>query len=174
MKKVKKTAFAGIFIALSVVILFIGSLIETLDMTVAALASFVITLAIIELGAYYPAAIYVGTSVLGLLLLPNKYGALIYCLFYGFYPMVKSKLEAKIKPRALLFGIKLLIFAVSQTAVELLWIFIFAHGAMESTLPIIAATVALALITFVVFDFALSYISAVYIHKWRKYVKKFL
>ena len=174
MKSVKKTAFAGIFTALSVVILFLGSVIETLDMTVAAIASFVIMLAVIELKTYFPVFIYVGTGIIGFLLLPNKYGVLIYCLFYGFYPILKTWLEARCRRRGILFLIKLLIFAVSQYTVELLWIFVFASGAWEGTLPIIAATVALALVTFVVFDFALSYITAVYMHRWRNYIKKFL
>ncbi len=174
MKKVKKIALSGILTALCVVILFIGSIIETLDMTVAAIASFVIMLAIIELGSYYPVLIYAAVSVLGLLLLPNKYGVLIYCLFYGFYPMIKTRLEAKIKPRPLLFFVKLIIFAASQTAAELLWLFIFAGSAVEDSFAIIAATVALALVTFVIFDFALSYLTAVYKLKWRNYIKKFL
>lgn len=174
MKKVKKIALAGILTALSVVILFLGSVIETLDMSVAAIASFVTMLAVIELGAYFPFLIYAAVCVLAFLLLPNKYGVLIYCLFYGFYPMVKQKLEASIKPRFLLLFIKLVIFAASQTAVELLWVFLFAGGAFEASFPIIAATVALALITFVVFDFALSYLSMAYKLKWRNYIKKYL
>ncbi len=174
MKKVKKTALAGIFTALSVVIMFIGSVIETLDMTVSAIASFVTLLAVIELRSYYPVLIYIASSVLGLLVLPNKYGVLIYCLFYGFYPMLKIKLERKIKARPLLFFVKLLIFAASQSATELLWLFVFANGASDGTLPIIIATVSLALVTFVIFDFALSYLAAAYMLKWRKYIKKFL
>lgn len=174
MKKVKKTALAGILTALSVVILSLGSIIETLDMTVAAIASFVIMLAVFELGSYFPVLIYVAVSVLSFLLLPNKYGVLIYCFFYGFYPMVKTRLEAKISKRSLRFPAKLAIFAASQTAAELLWLFIFTNGIMENSAFLIAATLILALVTFAVFDFALTYFSAVYKLKWRNYIKKFL
>lgn len=174
MKRVKKIALAGLLTALSVVILSIGSVIETLDMTVAAIASFVIMLAVIELGSYFPTLIYVASSLLAILLLPNKYGALIYCLFYGFYPMIKPRLENKIRSRWLLFFAKLAIFAVTQAAVELLWIFVFASGAVKSSLGIIALTVALSLVTFVIFDFALSFLTVAYKLKWREYIKKFL
>lgn len=174
MKRIKKIAFSGILVSLSVVVLFLGSIFEVLDLTVAAVASFITLLAIIELGSYFPLLIYLASSVLGILLLPNKYGALIYCLFYGFYPILKIKIEAKFKSKFLKISLKLLLFVISQIAIELLWIFLFSAIYINEGIWLIAFSIILSVFTFIVFDMALSVLSRLYTLKWRKYIKKFL
>lgn len=83
--------------ALSCILLSLGALIEVLDITSAALASFIVVIAVIELGGYYPFLLYLSTSVLSFLILPNKTVAFIYILFFGFYPILKKHLE-KLRP----------------------------------------------------------------------------
>lgn len=79
--------------ALSVVILSLGSLFETIDITTAAFASFIVIVAMLELGGYYPFLLYFATSVLSFLLLPTKTVAFMYILFFGFYPILKKYVE---------------------------------------------------------------------------------
>ncbi len=92
-KNSSKISFSAMMCALSCVILTLGSFIELLDMSMAALASFIIVVCMIELGGYMPHLVYSVTSVLSFLLLPNKTVVLIYVLFFGFYPIVKRYLE---------------------------------------------------------------------------------
>ena len=79
--------------ALSVVILSLGSLFELIDITTAALASFIVVVAMLELGSYYPVLLYFATSVLSFLILPSKTVSLMYIMFFGFYPILKKYLE---------------------------------------------------------------------------------
>jgi len=89
----KKIALSAILTSLSVVFLTIGSFIEILDLTSATIAGFAIILAVIEIGGFYPYLIYLSTSTLALLLIPNKLPALIFLCFCGFYPIFKAYIE---------------------------------------------------------------------------------
>ncbi len=89
----QKLSFSAIICALGVVILFLGSVIEVIDITMAAMASFLIIVCMIEVNGYMPLLVYTATSTLAFLLLPNKTVVLIYALFFGFYPILKNRLE---------------------------------------------------------------------------------
>ena len=91
-KRTRRIALCGVFSALGVVLLCLGSLIEVLDLSTAAIASLICVLVMIEYGGWYPWGVYVSTALLALLLAPQKSAALIYA-FFGFYPIVKAYLE---------------------------------------------------------------------------------
>jgi hypothetical protein len=93
MNTTKKLAVASLLSALGVVILMIGSFIQVLDLSSAALAGFVIVVAVIELGKYYPVLMYFVISVLSAVLLPNRFPALLFIFFGGFYPIFKAYIE---------------------------------------------------------------------------------
>jgi len=93
MKTTKKLALAALLAALGVIILALGSLIEVLDLSAAMFAGFVVVVAVIELGKYYPVLMYFVISILSVLLLPNKYPALFFIFFGGFYPIFKAYAE---------------------------------------------------------------------------------
>jgi len=89
----KKIALAAILSAFGVVFLTIGSFIGVLDLSSAAIAGFVIVIAVIELGGRYPVMMYFVISVLSILVLPNKYPAVFFIFFGGFYPIFKAYIE---------------------------------------------------------------------------------
>lgn len=93
MKRTKKLAAAAIMCALGFVILLLGSVISVLDLTAVALASFLVILAVIELRGAYPYLIWLVTGILALLLLPDKFAAVIYLTFGGIYPINKEMFE---------------------------------------------------------------------------------
>jgi hypothetical protein len=71
----------------------LGSIITVLDLTMVAIASLLIMLSVIEIGGGYPYLIWLVTGVLSMLLLPDKFGALLYLLFGGIYPIFKEMFE---------------------------------------------------------------------------------
>jgi hypothetical protein len=91
--KARKIAVAALMSALSVVILYTGSIITVLDLTTIAIASMIVILAVIELGGVYPWLVWAVTGVLSTLLLPNKEVAMFYLLFGGPYPIFKAMFE---------------------------------------------------------------------------------
>lgn len=175
MKKVKKIALSGIVTALIIVILSVGTLIEAAEICVAAIASFAVMLCCIELSGKYPYLVYFASAFLAILLLPNKYGALTYACFYGYYPMIKLYFDRNIKNRPLRLLLKAAVYSASFVATDLLWIYVFG-GSLDNgaTKALIAVTLAVSLITFAVFDFALGRLSFVYVKVWRKHIEKYL
>ena len=75
-KRTKYLTVCAMLCALSVIILSLGSLIEVLDISVAVFASLLCIYAVIEIGGAYPWLVWLVTSVLALLLLPQKTPAL--------------------------------------------------------------------------------------------------
>lgn len=78
--------------ALGVVLLALGSLLDTIDLSVAAVASLFCVYAVIEMRGPYPYMVWAVTAGLALLLLPQKSPAVFY-FFLGFYPILKEKME---------------------------------------------------------------------------------
>ena len=92
-KKLKNLTVGALLSALSVAILAIGGVIQALDLSVAALASFICVFAVIELGGTYPWLIFAVTSALSIMLIPSNVGAWCYVLFFGYYAILKEKIE---------------------------------------------------------------------------------
>lgn len=166
-KQTKYLTVSAMFSALGVVFLMLGSLIEVLDISVAVLASLLTVYAVIEMGRAYPWLIWLVTSVLSLLLLPQKTPALFYTFFAGFYPILKEKLE-RLKPLASYF-LKLIVFHLCLGAMVAV-MFLFIPDALEINgmkwLPVALYLGSLA--CFVLYDFALTKIITYYLIRLRK------
>ncbi len=154
--------------ALSVALLYVGSVIEVLDISAAVIASLLCIVAVIELGGSAPWLVYSVTSVLSLVLLPYKMPAFMYAVFFGFYPIIKEKLERHLK-RWLAWVIKIVIFnvAIFATVTASKWLFV----AEATTIGFEIAFIALAELTLVLYDIALTRVVTLYIFKLRKRFK---
>lgn len=162
MKNNKKTAFAGIFTALCVVSLFIGSLIQTLDLTSAAIGSIIILIALVELGKGWAFGVYAAASVLSLLILPYKTPAAIFICFAGFYPILKKPLN-RIQPIYLSYGVRICVFNIFLTA--LIFVSKKLFGIEEDYLNFGIIIYALCNVTFVAYDLALERVAVFYVTK---------
>ena len=162
MKDAKKIALAGIFTALAVVFLFVGSLFQTLDLSAAALGSIIILIALIEIGKGWAIGVYVSVSLLSMLLIPNKTAALIFMLFSGFYPIIKAPLN-RIKPIWFSYLVRITVFNAFLTA--LVYFSKQFFGIEEDFIGFGVIIYALCNITFLVYDFALERIAVTYISR---------
>lgn len=164
MKKTRKIAIAAILSALSVVILLLGSIITVLDMTAVALASLLIMLAVIEIGGAYPYLIWLVSGVLSLLLLPDKFGAVLYFAFGGIYPIFKAMFER-------LHYIVAWVLKFSCFNVMLIIMIIvtnFVLGLPDTGLGFTLPVFALCNFTFFVYDLATTQLVTLYLVKFRK------
>ena len=169
--QVKYLTVSAMLSALGVVILGLGAVIEVLDITVAIMASLLVTYAVIEIGGPYPWLIWIVTSTVALLLLPLKTPVLFYALLAGYYPILKQKIERKMA-RLPAWAIKLGVFA---TSLAIMWavMWLFAPALLETTggWIMIAATLLLGVFAFILYDFCLSRLITVYFIKWQKRFK---
>ena len=149
--------------AMGVVLLLIGGVIEMLDLSMAAIASFFCIFAVIELRKGYPWLIYATTATLSIIMMPFSLGGWCYLLFFGFYPILKEKFE---KQRKLIcWVLKEIVFNVCLVALGFITVFFATAGENElfSSYPLLAAFVALAEVVFVVYDIALTRLISFYI-----------
>lgn len=166
-KRTKFLTVSAMICAISVIILSFGSLIEVLDITTAVFASLLCIYAVIELGGAYPWLIWIVTSLLSLLLLPQKTPALFYALFAGFYPILKEKLEKLKKPVS--YILKLLVFHLSLAAIVAgLRLFFPADLDMGSFWWMPIALYIMCLTCFLMYDFALSKLITFYLIRLRQ------
>jgi len=153
------------FSALSVALLYLGTVIEVFDMTAAVIASFLCVVAVIEYGGSAPWLVYAVTSVLSLLILPNKMPAFMYAVFFGIYPIIKEKLEKHLN-RWVAWVVKEIIFNATIFAIIAAskWLFHLEDSPMGFDI----AFIVLAEVALVLYDIAMTGIITVYIYKIRK------
>ncbi len=164
-KKSKKLAVCAILSALGVVLMYIGAIFEVLDISMACIVSMFTVIAVIEIGGIYPWLLFAVTGTLSMLLLPQKFGAIIYVFMAGYYPMIKCLVE-RIGNRWLLWSLKLLFFNVALGAMIFAWVTFFAPVGL--TQAYIVSFFVLGNITFAAFDVALSMLIRLYFFKYRK------
>ena len=131
-QKTKKMTVSAMLSALGVALLFISGLIETLDLSMAALASFFCIFAVIEIGGAYPWLIFAVTGALSFIIMPQNTGGWFYILFFGYYPILKEKIEKLKIPIA--WAIKLVLVNVAMIVCVVIASFVFYGGNMISAI----------------------------------------
>ena len=151
--------------ALGVILLYVGSVIQVADLSMAVLASLLCVFAVIEYGKSAPWLVFGVTSVLSLVLLPQKTPAVVYTLFFGFYPILKERFEKFDRIRCIVF--KELVFNAALIVILVAMKFLF----LEFTdIPFMLYLIAIVLCeaVFLVYDFALTRLISLYVYKLRK------
>ncbi len=166
-KKIKGTralTLSAVLCALGVILLALGSLLQILDLTMAALASMLVIFCVIELGGKYPYLVFAVTALLAMILVPYKTAPLTYLCFLGYYPILKAILEGHFS-RFWSWVLKILIFNVALGIALYLLLAVFAVFTVPATwyyflLPLLTPV-------FVVYDIALTRLVSAYLFKWR-------
>lgn len=177
--RIKKLTLSAICAALGVVIMYLGSLIEVLDLTTVFMASLLIVFLQIELSGIWPWLAWGVTSVLAVMLLPNKFCAFEYAFFGGIYPLIKYYLEKL--PRRLAYALKMVAFNLLFAGVMMVSVWLY--GLEEITLPVIGTLskggyfiilFVLGNMIFVLFDHLLTRMIIFYEDRWRARVQRLL
>ena len=165
-QQIKQITVSAMLSALGVILLAVGAFVEVLDLSTAVLASMLCIYAVIEIKGSYPWMVWLVTSILGLILLPIKTPAVFYAMFFGFYPILKEKLERL--SRILSWILKLAAF---HACIALMW------GVFKLFLPValeemgggwmLASLYALGLVCFVLYDIALTRLITFYLFRLR-------
>ena len=158
-------------VALGVIFLGIGSMFELLDISMAVIASLCVIIAVIEYGKGAPWMVYAAIAILTFLLIPNKLPAIFFTLFFGFYPIIKEKLEKQ--KRILCWILKEIIFNICLTIIMTIYMLLFFQGTSLaiSTPWLITIVVILCEAVFILYDIALTKMISFYIVRLRKRFK---
>ena len=150
----KKMALCGMMAALSVVILCLGGMIPLATFACPMLAMLCLIPVVCEYGAGTAMLLYGASSILALLLGPDKEIALLY-VFLGWYPGVRPRLG--IIPRPVRWAVKCALFTLAVTAMYAIILHLFRLEAVveefaEYSTAMVFALIALGNITFLAFD----------------------
>ena len=152
------------FAALGVILLYLGSLIEVIDISMAVIASLFCVLAVIEYGKSAPWMVFLVTALLSLLLLPNKSAAVYYTFFFGFYPILKAYFERMDRIRSWIC--KEVVFNVCLVIIILLFKFLLMPTV---SIPFMMYVVVAIMCegVFILYDIALTRLITFYMYKLR-------
>lgn len=173
MRKTKRVTLSAMMVALSVVMMVIGAVLDVLDLSACALASLVMVFSYIEIGSPYTFLIWICTTVISGIVFPASLVWIEYLLVFGIYPILKAYIEKL--PRAFWWPLKL----VYINAIIWLLIYfvdlIFGTPFLEGdTVWLRAATYVLINAAFVMYDFFITVMVRFYFDKLRHRFLRFL
>lgn len=177
MTTTKKTALCGVFTGLSLALMWTLSVIPWMDYTAPALAGLLVFVLVLHLNWRWAAAVYVASSVLSALLLPNKSIAVIYILVFGGYPLLRHALQRL--PKWLAWLCKLAAFNAAMLASYYFAVFLFGIdlAADFGWFGQFAILIVLALgnLTFLLYDaIILDTFALIYRKRWQKKLQHYL
>lgn len=125
--KARKMAFGGLLLALSVVFMALGSIIESSTLFLLAAASYFVGIMIRETGIKTGAAFYIAAVLLGLMVAPNKMYVVSFAIM-GFYILaieqahrMLGRTKGKANRKVLFWILKYLLFNVLYIPVLILF-----------------------------------------------------
>jgi hypothetical protein len=165
MSKALNIAKGGLFTALTIIFLYLSSMLPTSRLFLIALAACIIPLSIITTNINNTIIVYVASSILSLLL-GLRGSALVYIVFFGLYGFVKYYVE-RLRKAPLEFVLKFIFFNLCIITMYLMYK-LFSLGIPKLNIPIYYGIVAFEIV-FVIYDYALT----VVISYMNKRIKRF-
>lgn len=174
MKNSKVIAYSGVATALSVVMLFLGSIFWVLGYTMPLVASLVMIILLDSISQKSALLTFISTSIISFILLNDKECVLLYILFFGYYPLIRDKINY-IKPKFLSYLLKFITFNAAMVLTQVLCVYVFGipFDDMLGKWGIVLFVFCLNLV-FVVFDKLYTLLLKLYRIKLKKKVEKYI
>lgn len=170
-----RIAFCGVVTALALVLMMITGLFSFGTFAFPCFAGMILTAVVIEYGVKWALAVFVAVSVLSSFLAGDKEAVIYFIMLFGYYPVVKSLFERKIRNKAVQFVLKLLLFNAAAVSAFFIADFLLAIPAEEFTILGFYVPWVLLIIGnffFVVYDFAVTVMVGRYVYSLRKKIFK--
>ena len=160
--------------ALSIALMFLGSVIWGFTYVAPLMCSLIMIIICDFFGKKSALIVFFAVSIISLIFLPDKECALTYAFFFGYYVIIKDRLE-RIRPKALCVFIKYIIYNAGIISSQLLLIYAFG-------VPLdnpwgkwgIAILILLANLVFFFYEFMLKRMEILYRVKFRSRIEKMM
>jgi len=170
-EKTYRTAFGGIMAALATVMLFLGSVFPFAEIAGPAVASVCVLLTAAELSSRAAVMVWLSVSLLSVMTVPDKEAAMLFTVFFGWFPLLKKAVEKKM---SFVPGLLVKIAAFNLSVIGSYWVVLnlikaesFTQEFAEYSTAMYIAVVVLSNITMLTLDYALSKILLLYVNVWR-------
>lgn len=176
MKHSTKIAVSGVVAALGVLLMLFQGLVPVASIAIPALAGCLLIPVVAVAGVPWAFGAYGATAALVLLLAPDREAALIYTLFFGYYPALFALL-GRIPKKPLRYLLKFLVFNCAAVGEALLALYLL-HIPLETIsflgryTPVVLLL--LANVVFLVYDYALDGLIAFYFRRLHPRLTKIL
>ena len=175
MKNTYKLALSSIFTALSITLLYFGSILNTLEFTAIAIAATILVIVYEECDKKYAWLTYFSVMFLSFFLVTYVSTAILYAL-YGFYPILKYDIDKK-KSKTIRLILKSFAFGISTLLAYILLVVVLKIIITElefqqfAQLIHIGLTVSL-IIIFIMFDKFLTMFRIAYLRRIKPKISK--
>ena len=164
----------GLAAALGLVLMLLTSLVPVGTYAFPAFAGMLLIFIVIEIGRGWAIAVFAVTAVLAFLLSGDKEAALLYAIFLGYYPILKSVIEL-IKSRAVQWLVKLAVFNAAMIGAY--YIDLFLLGVSDVSFELFhvylpLAFLAIGNLAFIIYDICVTRLVTIYMIKWHKKFNK--
>lgn len=174
MKTSMKVSLGGVVAALSLVLMFLTSIIPFGTYAFPCFAGIILILLVFNLGYRWAATVYFVTAVLSFLLLTDKEAALYYTAFLGFYPILKGVIE-RIPSKLCQYLIKFAVFNICMIAAFFIGITLLSIPKESFTifgvyLPWVFLVIGN--LFFIIYDLCITRLVTLYLFKWHNKLNK--
>jgi len=152
MRKASNIAKGGLFTALTILFLYISSIVPINRFYLLGLASCIIPLTIISTNVKNAILVYASSGLLSILF-GFRGSAIAYIIFFGSYGFVKYYVE-KLRKAPLEFILKLSFFNICLASIYFIYM-LFSFGLPKMNLPIYSLVI-VAQLGFIIYDYALT------------------
>ena len=166
-----RVALGGIVAALCIVIMFLTGVVPALYIVSPMVAGLLMVILVEEVSVSWAWLTYLAVSLLSLIVTFDKDAALMFILFFGYYPILRLKIS-QIRPKPLMTVCKFLLFNFFLVIDWLLTVYLLGLPTFEDTGPVMYTVLIIAFnVIFLFYDRILSRMDWIY-HK--VFVKKVL
>lgn len=175
MKYTVKTALGGMCIGLSAALMMLASVLPFLTYAIPAMAALLVLFIRIECNWKWALSVYVGSSVVCALVVPEKEAVAIYIALVGYYPLIKIIFDKL--PKIIGYIVKAVFFVGMIIGIYYVIMHFFGISTelLEETQGfMIPLLIILGLAAFILYDIALEKFEIAYYRRWQKQLKKLL
>lgn len=175
-KRSFQIALGGIICALGIVVLMMTGVIPFATYSLPCIAGLLLVVVVVECGSKWAWICYAATSLLAVMITPDREAAIMYIALFGYYPMVKQQLEKRFSKgtewicKMGLFNVAVII--AYWTAINLLGMGYLMEEMGEFGQYSLLVMLALGNVIFILYDIAMTRMLSVYIFVLRKKIFK--
>lgn len=175
MRESYKTTICGVTASLALVLMLLTYIAPVLTYTSPPFAGVLLILIMIEVGYGWAVGTYAAISLLAIFLLSDKEAAVMFITFFGYYPMLRSLFEQKIKLKAVRYILSLIIYNIAIALAVVVSMYVFGvdyddFGDFGKYSVVI--TVVLMNVIFVLYDYLVEKLIFAYHIRWQKNLHK--
>lgn len=170
--RTRAVSLGGLLAALAIVFLVFSALSPTADLSLLALSSLPVAIAVIELGNRRAALVYLAVSLISLAY-PGLAFSYLFILFFGVFPLIKAALETKYARPLALLGKQL-----AANILLMLAAWLFARDVIQVQSEQFGAwflpgIFVLLQVVIVVYDYALTLLISFYFDRLARHLRRF-